>query len=76
MPLYGKALKRIRSGVLVPLLLAPLDVLGVLRGLLGFNNVVCLCAFVVSVLGGGGREARSGIAGRMEDRHKKHSPVP
>ena len=31
---------------------------------------------VVSALGGGGREERSGVEVRMEVRQRKHSPVP
>jgi hypothetical protein len=82
-PLYGNALKRIRSGVLVPLLL-PLLLAALLDDAdFGCSSVVCRpFRFVVSEEGGGGRWERSGfefeneIEGRMEQRQRKHSPVP
>jgi hypothetical protein len=70
-------LNRIRSGVLVPLLLPPFDPgrLSVLEDL-GTATVVMRCAFVVSALGGGGKELRSGREGRTDARQRKHSPLP
>lgn len=38
--------------------------------------VVLRVMWVVSALGGGGRDERSGRAGRGEARQRKHSPVP
>jgi hypothetical protein len=39
-------------------------------------NVVMRVALVVSALGGGGSDDRSGIEGRIVARQRKHSPVP
>lgn len=71
----------IRSGVLVPVLvplLMPCDGLNAeLRLLLEPEPIVVIrCMFVVSALGGGGREERFGIVLRTEARHRKDSPVP
>lgn len=38
--------------------------------------VVLRVMFVVSAEGGGGRDERSGKAGRRDARQRKHSPVP
>ena len=38
--------------------------------------VLRCCRFVVSALGGGGRDARIEDMGRTEARQRKHSPVP
>lgn len=38
--------------------------------------VVLRVMFVVSAEGGGGRDERSGKAGRRKARQRKHSPVP
>ena len=42
----------------------------------GDPMVVMRWAWVVSWLGGGGREERVGMEGRMEERQRKHSPRP
>lgn len=50
---------------------------------LGACSVVLRCRWVVSALGGGGREivvergrVREGLVGSREARQRKHSPVP
>lgn len=74
MPLYGNALKRIRSGVLVP----GRDVTskGMAEAVLGEPRVVMRVACVVSALGGGGREASVGSEEMTAERQRKHSPLP
>ena len=44
--------------------------------MVGDAIVVLRCRFVVSVLGGGGRDERSGVEERRDARQRKHSPVP
>jgi hypothetical protein len=70
-------LKRIRSGVLVPLRLPRPDAggLNVSEGL-GAERVVMRGALVVSALGGRGSDMISGRAGKTDARHRKHSPFP
>ena len=75
MPLYGKALNRILSGVLAPVLM-PFGGESVLPGPFALEMVVLRWRSVVSAEGGGGREEREGILGRTLDRQRKHSPVP
>lgn len=71
-----------RSGVLAPLRLAdvPLAALRLIREAAelccDMPIVVLRCMCVVSSDGGGGREERSGRAGRRKARQRKHSPVP
>ena len=74
-------MKRILSGVLVPLLLAPFDVGGVSEvpksiSLFACPIVVDRCKFVVSALGGGGNDASVGIDESVCERQRKDSPVP
>jgi len=70
-----------RSGVVVPVLaLLPLARAACniepFLVLVGDPSVVIRCRFVVSVLGGGGSEARLGMALSIEARQRKDSPVP
>jgi len=63
------------SGVLVPLLLAPL-LAGGLNTLLELRSVVDRCIFVVSSEGGGGSDDSAGMPCKILALHRKHSPVP
>lgn len=63
------------SGVLVPLLLAPL-LAGELSTLFEVRSVVDRCIFVVSSEGGGGNDDSVGMPCSILALHRKHSPVP